>query len=118
MAAPTRPRLKKGETPQSASYQKRLSTYNRAVALAEATKAQAEQNKREAKTRSKRDVLSEVSSKPGKKSAASTEKTAARKPSTLIESVRNAINPNRIDSALAAIEGGIDDADKDSKRKK
>lgn len=61
--APSKPRLKKGESPQDASFQKRLRKWHRQIALLEATKAQAEQNEREATERAKRDVLKEAKPK-------------------------------------------------------
>lgn len=65
---PARPRLKKGETPSSPAFKKRMQAYNRAVALAEATAAKAAQDKADASKRAKRDVLSEVSKAPQAKS--------------------------------------------------
>ena len=125
MATPTRPRLKQGETIQSASFVKRMRAFNRAVALAEATKAKQEQDTRESKERSERDVLSEVSGKAREKPAAPVEEAkskAPKKASSLISKIRTAFsteaNINRIDSALEAVEGGVADADEDAKRKK
>ena len=125
MALPARPRLKQGETIKSASFVKRMRAFNRAVALAEATKAKQEQDARESKERSERDVLSEVSGKAREKPAEPAEeakpKAKPKKPG-LIENVRKAFssaeNVKRIDSALEAVEGGIADADEDAKRKK
>ena len=65
---PARPRLKRGETPQSPAFKKRMQAYNRAVALAEATAAKAAQDKADAEKRAKRKVTSEVSKKPKAKS--------------------------------------------------
>lgn len=57
---PPKPKLKKGESPQDPSFQKRMRAWNRQIALLEATQAQAEQNEREAVERAKRDVLKEA----------------------------------------------------------
>jgi len=119
MAAPTRPRLKQGETPQSESFKKRMRAFNRAVALAEVTKAKAEQDVREAEERAGRDVLSEVSGEPSKKpeaAADSSKKDDSRK-QRVAGSARTALE-DRAATIEEAIEGGIQEANKDTKRKK
>ena len=90
---PPKPRLKKGESPQDPSFQKRLRAWNRQIALLEATQAQAEQNEREAAERAKRDVLQEAKTQaPSKKDEPKT--------------------------AVDAVSEGVAEADKDSAPRK
>lgn len=106
MAVPSKPRLKQGETPQSASYQKRLREYNRQVALAEATEAKAEQDAREAEERASRDVLSEVSTAVAQADADAKPKPAKPKPKPkkkrVAESARSAMEnrQKQLDDAI------------------
>ncbi len=88
---PLKPKLKKGESPQDKSFQKRLREWHRQIALLEATQAQAEQNEREAAARAKRDVLKEA-------------KTAAPK--------------DEPETAEEAVDQGIAEADKDNPPRK
>lgn len=129
---PLKPRLKQDETPQSASFQNRMRKYLRALALIEVTEAQEAQRKAKAKADAKRDVLKEAEDKPGstlKKKATATKKTdpapAKDDSGSLVSTIRDQLQATRagglktrIDDALAAIEGGIKDADKDNARKK
>ena len=89
---PPKPKLKKGENPQDASFQKRLRVWHRQIALLEATQAQAEQNEREAAARAKRDVLAEA-------------KTAAPK-------------KDEPKTAVDAVSEGVAEADKDNPPRK
>lgn len=91
MAEPIKPRLKKGESPQDPSFQKRMRAFQRELALLEATKAQKEQNEREAVERAKRDVLEEAKTQ-----------RAPSKPKTAEE----------------AVDQGVEDADADSAPRK
>ena len=106
---PPKPKLKKGESPQDKSFQKRLREWHRQIALLEVNKAQAEQNEREAAERAKRDVLKEA-------------KTAAPKkaePKTAVEAVDQGVaeadkdNPPRkgIRGAAAAIANSANKVD-------
>lgn len=121
MPIPTRPRLKKGETPQSPAFQKRMRDFNRQVALAEATKAKEEQDAREAAKRGKRDVLAETKSKPGAKKPASKPKPSGgnktKKKDRVAESGRAGLE-GRAKSIEEAIEGGIKEADEANKPRK
>lgn len=90
---PQKPRLKKGESPQDPSFQKRMREFNRQIALLEATQAQAEQNEREAAERAKRDVLQEAKTQAAPKKD---------KPKTAVE----------------AVDQGVAEADKDSAPRK
>lgn len=123
MATLTKPRLKKGETPQSPSFQKRMAAFQRQEALAEATAAQAAQNKAEAEAAAKRDVVAEAADKPKQKATTSakppaTKKVAPTKPVTGVASTaRNALR-ERAKTIQEAVEGGIQEADEDAKRKK
>lgn len=90
---PPKPRLKKGENPQDASFQKRLREWHKAIALLEATAAQAEQNEREAAERAKRDVLQEAKTQAAPKKD---------EPKTAVE----------------AIDQGVAEADKDNAPRK
>ena len=121
---PTRPRLKQGETPQSESFIKRMRAFNRAVALAEATKAKAEQDTREASARESRDIIAEVRADTAKKRVAPEKKAAepedSKRGNRIAESGRAALE-GRAASIEEAIEGGIqeaNDANKPTKRKK
>lgn len=105
---PQRPRLKQGETPQSASFQKRMKEFNRQVALAEVNKAKEEQDAREATERESRDVLTEVSTavkqadEDAKPKAQPKKKTPTKK--RIAESARSA-KENRAAQIERQIEG-------------
>ena len=129
----SRPRLKQGETPQSPAFQERMRKFLRQEALAEVTAAQEAQRKAKAEADAKRDVLKEAEDKPGstpkKKDDTATKKTdetpAKDDSGSLVSAVRDQLQStragglkSRIDDALAAIEGGIKDADDDNARKK
>lgn len=94
-ATPPKPRLKKGESPQDPSFQERLRQWHRKIALLEATKAQAEQNEREAAERAKRDVLKEAETQRGKTKPKTAEEAVD-------EGIAEADAPNKGISGVAA----------------
>ena len=118
-AKPPKPRLKKGESPQDPSFQKRMREFNRQIALLEATQAQAEQNEREAAARAKRDILKEAKTAAPKKAEPKTAVDAvdqgvaeADKDSAPRKGVRGAAaalasSTKRIDAAVEEAETGV-----------
>lgn len=109
---PSKPRLKRGETPQSPEFQKRMKAYNRAVALAEATAAKAEQDMRESETRAKRDVMAESESTsstaaPAKKTETKPESTEDKKEKGIKGAAQNLRSRTRnIDEAVEGAQRG------------
>ena len=133
-AKPERPRLKKGESPQDASFKKRQREYLRQLAIIEATEAQAKIRAEEEAANAKRDVLKESESKPkpAKKDAPKKDVPTSDDPKDdgAVAAVRKRLQAtragglkNRIDDALEAIQSGVDEADaaaddKDKRKKK
>lgn len=120
MAAPERPRLRQGETPQSDSFQERWNEYLKAAALYEATEAQKELQAEDAAKTASRDVLKESKAAPSKP-AATTPKPSGSKPgdekkgvSGTAQKLRN--RGRQIDSAVDAAMSGVRQADEDAKR--
>ena len=120
-AKPQRPRLKKGESPQDASFQKRMRAYNRQLALIEATEAQAKIRAEEEAANAKRDVLKESESKPKPAKKAAPKKDVPVSDDSddgAVAAVRKSLQntragglKSRIDTALEAIENGVSEAD-------
>ena len=119
---PQRPRLKKGESPQDASFKKRQREYLRQIALIEATEAQAKIRAEEEAANAKRDVLKESESKPkpAKKDAPKKDAPASddSEDGGAVAAVRKSLQSTRagglktrIDTALEAIENGVSEAD-------
>jgi len=133
-AKPERPKLKRGESPQDPSFQKRMREFNRKMALIEATEAQAKIRAEEAAAKAKRDVLKESESKPKPATKAAPTKDVPTsddpKDDGAVAAVRKRLQDtragglkNRIDDALEAIQSGVDEADavaddKDKRKKK
>ena len=120
MATLTRPRLKQGETLQSASFVKRMRTFNRSVALAEATKAKTKQDAREARQRSSRNVLTEVSKtrkKPAAPANTADKKQTPARQARVAGSARAALE-GRAATIEEAVEGGINAANEANKPKR
>lgn len=77
---------------------------------------------KEARRKLKARIAAREKEKAAEAARAAENEKEPEKELSLIDRIRAAfsseVSVNRIDSALAAIEGGIDDADKDNKRKK
>ena len=119
MATLTRPKLKRNETPQSASFQKRMKAFNRQEALAEVTREQKRLQAEDAAKAAKRDVLEESKSTPTKpaKPAVTVAKNTTTKSDRVAESGRSALE-NRAKTLEEAIEGGVQEANDEAKRKR
>lgn len=120
---PTRPKLKQGETPQSPAFVKRMREFNRAMALFEATEAKREQDEREAKERASRDVLEEAKTQRGPKKDAPSKPSSSKKPSGSGsqkpgKGITGVARLDRARTIREAVEGGIQEADEEEKRKR
>lgn len=119
MATLTRPKLKRGETPQSPSFQKRMRAFDRQEALAEATREQQRLQAEDAAKAAKRDVLEESKSAPKTaKPATTTTKEPTKVVVTGVASSARSALANRAKTLEEAIEGGVQEANDEDKRKR